>query len=250
MLPSCVLPSVDDVSVQPNLDRAALPRDTAPESVAGARRVLGTAQTASSISPIRPSHDWATIRTFTRRHSVLLACLATLSVHLLSLTRQLGSDEGGFATAAAGDQVGFLLGRRWGPRLFNRPDSRLFSRTHAQRAHHFFTRHGSKTVVLARFLPVVRSFTPVVAGAVRMPYRRFTFYNLAGALLWAVGILTAGYFLGGVPIVAAHVELIAIAMVALSLVPAGLALAKHRRNRAPDINIIAPNDLEPVAGHA
>src|SRR5680860_1619926 len=83
-----------------------------------------------------------------------------------------------FAAAAAGDQVGFLLGRRWGPRLFNRPDSRLFSRTHAQRAHHFFTRHGSKTVVLARFLPVVRSFTPVVAGAVRMPYRRFTFYNL------------------------------------------------------------------------
>ena len=155
-----------------------------------------------------------------------------------------------FAAAAAGDQVGFLLGRRWGPRLFNRPDSRLFSRTHAQRAHHFFTRHGSKTVVLARFLPVVRSFTPVVAGAVRMPYRRFTFYNLAGALLWAVGILTAGYFLGGVPIVAAHVELIAIAMVALSLVPAGLALAKHRRNRAPDINIIAPNDLEPAAGHA
>lgn len=136
-----------------------------------------------------------------------------------------------FAAAAAGDQVGFMLGRRWGQRLFNRPDSRLFSRAYAQRAHHFFARHGSKAVVLARFVPVVRSFIPVVAGAVRMPYRRFTFYNLAGALLWAVGILTAGYFLGGVATVAAHVELIAVAMVALSLVPVGLGYARGRRKR-------------------
>lgn len=155
-----------------------------------------------------------------------------------------------FAAAAAGDQVGFLLGRRWGPRLFNRPDSRFFSRAHAERAHHFFARHGSKAVVLARFVPVVRSFIPVVAGAVRMPYGRFTFYNLAGALLWAVGILTAGYFLGGVPIVAAHVELIAVAMVALSLVTAGLALVRHRRTRVADINIVAPDDLEKVGSRS
>lgn len=155
-----------------------------------------------------------------------------------------------FTAAAAGDQVGFLLGRRWGPRLFNRPDFRFFSRAHAERAHHFFARHGSKAVVLARFVPVVRSFIPVVAGAVRMPYRRFTFYNLAGALLWAVGILTAGYFLGGVPIVAAHVELIAIAMVALSLVPAGLALVRHRRTRVADINIATPDDLEKVGSRS
>lgn len=149
-----------------------------------------------------------------------------------------------FAAAAAGDQVGFLLGRRWGPRLFNRPDSRFFSRTHAERAHHFFARHGAKAVVLARFVPVVRSFIPVVAGAVRMPYRRFTVYNLGGALLWAVGLLTAGYFLGGVPIVAAHVELIAIAVVAFSLLPAGLALARRRRNKVSDIPIVAQGGLE------
>ena len=115
MLPSCVLPSVDDVSVQPNLDRAGLARDTAPESVTGARRVLGAAQTASSISPIRRTHDPATIRTFAQRHSVLLACLATLSVHLLSLTRQLGSDEGGFAMVARHWRDGgpFLYGPQW-----------------------------------------------------------------------------------------------------------------------------------------
>lgn len=77
-----------------------------------------------------------------------------------------------FAAAAAGDQVGFLLGRRWGPRLFNRPESRFLSGGAAERAHHFFARHGAKAVVLTRFVPVVRCFIPVVAGAVRMPYTR------------------------------------------------------------------------------
>lgn len=115
MLPSCVLPSVDDVSVQPNLDRADLARGIAPESVAGARRLLGATRTVPSLRPIRPTRDWATIRTFTRRHSVMLACFATLSVHLLSLTRQLGSDEGGFAMVARHSRDGgpFLYGPQW-----------------------------------------------------------------------------------------------------------------------------------------
>lgn len=154
-----------------------------------------------------------------------------------------------FAAAAAGDQVGFLLGRGWGPRLLNRPDSRCFSRAHAARAHQFFARHGSKAVVLARFVPVVRSFVPVVAGAVQMPHRRFTLYNLGGALLWAVGILTAGFFLGGIPIVAAHVELIGMAMVVLSLAPAGLALARRRRNRVPEVRDGVPDCASPLQRH-
>src|SRR5690606_30300414 len=112
MLPACVLPSVDDASVQPNLDRADPARGTAPESVAGVRRLLGAPRTVPSLRPIRPTHDWATIRTFTRRHSVMLACFATLSVHLLSLTRQLGSDEGGFAMVGQHSRDGgpFLYG--------------------------------------------------------------------------------------------------------------------------------------------
>ena len=115
MLTSCVLPSVTDMSVQPNLDRADLTRGTGPGSGAGARLFPGNARTVPSIAPIGPTHDWATIRTFTRRHSVMLACLATLSVHLLSLSRQLGSDEGGFAMVARHWRDGgpFLYGPQW-----------------------------------------------------------------------------------------------------------------------------------------
>jgi membrane protein DedA with SNARE-associated domain len=136
---------------------------------------------------------------------------------------------GVFIAACAGDQVGYLLGRRAGPRLFNRPDSRFFSHTRADRAQEFFARHGSKTVVIARFVPVVRTFTPVVAGVGRMPYRRFLVYNVAGAFAWGVGVLAAGFFLGGVPFVAAHVELILLSVVAISLVPATVAVIRHRR---------------------
>src|SRR4051812_12638403 len=82
--------------------------------------------------------------------------------------------------AFLGDQVGYLIGRRLGPRLFTRPDSRLFSRRHALRAHEFFQRHGAKAVVLARFVPIVRTFTPTVAGVGAMPYARFVSYNAIG----------------------------------------------------------------------
>jgi membrane-associated protein len=130
--------------------------------------------------------------------------------------------------ACAGDQVGYLLGRRLGPRVFNRPDSRLFARANAERAQAFFARHGPKAVVLARFVPVIRTFAPMVAGVGLMPYRRFLVYNVAGALAWGLGLLTAGYFLGGIPFVAAHVELIVLGVVALSLVPAAVVLGRHR----------------------
>jgi membrane protein DedA with SNARE-associated domain len=133
--------------------------------------------------------------------------------------------------AVAGDQVGYLLGRRFGPRVFRRSESRLFSRAHADRAQAFFAKHGPKAVVLARFLPVVRTFTPVVAGVARMQRRRFTAYNLAGAIAWTTGLLTVGFYLGGIPLIAAHVELFAIGMVALSLVPALLGLIRHRLRR-------------------
>ncbi|WP_156391259.1 MULTISPECIES: DedA family protein [unclassified Nocardioides] len=135
---------------------------------------------------------------------------------------------GVLVAAFVGDQVGYLIGRRGGPRVFNRPESRLFSQAHADRAQAFFARHGSKAVVLARFVPVVRTFAPVVAGVGRMPYRRFLVYNLIGALTWGVGVLTAGYFLGGVPFVADHVELIVLAVVAVSVVPVVVAGLRHR----------------------
>jgi membrane-associated protein len=134
---------------------------------------------------------------------------------------------GTFVAATAGDQVGYLVGRRFGPRLFNK-DSRLFSRRHASQAQEFFSRHGPKAVVLARFVPVVRTFTPVVAGVGTMGRRRFTAYNLIGAVTWGVGMLCGGYFLGGVPFVAAHVELLVVGIVTLSLVPAAIELLRRR----------------------
>lgn len=122
--------------------------------------------------------------------------------------------------AFIGDQVGYLIGRTVGPRLFTRPDSRLFSRRHVERAHAFFEKHGPKAIVLARFVPIVRTFTPTVAGVGAMPYRLFAFYNAVGAALWGVGMLSAGHLLGAVPFVAAHVEVMTLAVVALSLLPA------------------------------
>lgn len=133
--------------------------------------------------------------------------------------------------AVAGDQVGYLIGRRFGPRIFSRPESRWFSRSHAERAQAFFATHGAKAVVLARFLPVVRTFTPVVAGVARMPRSRFTAYNVVGGLAWTLGLVAVGYFLGGIPLIAAHIELFAIAMVALSLLPALIGVLRHRITR-------------------
>lgn len=135
---------------------------------------------------------------------------------------------GAAVAATVGDQVAYLIGRRWGPRLFSKEDSRWLSRDHVARSQQFFDRHGPKAVVLARFLPVVRAMTPAVAGLARMPRRRFTAYNVGGGLLWTVGLLAAGFFLGGVPFVAAHVELLAIGMVLASLVPAAVVYARRR----------------------
>ena len=135
------------------------------------------------------------------------------------------------AAAVAGDQVGYLLGRRFGPLVFSRPESRWFSRSHAERAQGFFDRHGSRAVVLARFLPVVRTFTPVVAGVARMPRGLFTAYNVVGGLAWTLGLVTVGFFLGGIPLIAGHIELLAIGMVALSLIPALVGVLRHRSAR-------------------
>lgn len=136
--------------------------------------------------------------------------------------------SGVFAAAAAGDQVGYLLGRRFGPRVFAREESRVFTPAHAARAAAFYERFGPKAVILGRFVPIVRTFIPVTAGVGRMAYGRFAVFNLIGALVWAVGIVLAGYFLGGVPIIAAHIELLTVAAVTLSLIPAIIALVRRR----------------------
>ena len=133
------------------------------------------------------------------------------------------------AAAVAGDQFGYLFGRRFGPGLFRRPDSRLFKRQNLTRAQGFFDRYGARSIILARFVPIVRTFTPIVAGASRMHYRSFLSYNVIGGAGWATGVTVLGYFLGQVAFVRSNIELILVGIVVLSVVPIGVELLRGRR---------------------
>lgn len=124
-----------------------------------------------------------------------------------------------FASAAAGDQVGYLFGRRVGPAIFRRPKSRLFDPVNVERAEKFFERRGPAALIIARFVPVVRTFVPIVAGVGNMNYRRFVLFNLIGALLWGVGVTTLGYFLGEVGFVKRNLDVVAVLIVAVSIIP-------------------------------
>ena len=131
--------------------------------------------------------------------------------------------------AIAGDQVGYSIGRKAGPALFDRPDSRLFQQEYVDKAYAYFERHGARTIVIARFVPVVRTFAPVVAGVSRMRYRTFLTYNVVGGLLWGVGVTLLGYSLGGVRFIADNVEPIILGVVVLSVIPIVLELVRARR---------------------
>ncbi|MDX3238642.1 VTT domain-containing protein [Streptomyces sp. ME03-5709C] len=130
--------------------------------------------------------------------------------------------------AVAGDQVGYLFGRKVGPSLFRRPDSRLFKQENVEKAHEFFERHGAKSIVLARFVPIVRTFTPIIAGVSRMNYRVFVTYNLVGGLLWGAGVTLLGYWLGQIAFVHEHIELILVGIVLLSVVPIAIEFLRAR----------------------
>jgi len=130
--------------------------------------------------------------------------------------------------AIAGDQVGYLFGKRVGPALFRRPNSRLFKQENVLKAHEFFEKYGPRSVVLARFVPIVRTFTPIVAGVSGMRYRTFVIYNVIGGILWGSGVTLLGYFLGQVPFVRTNIEFILIGIVAISVVPIAIELLRAR----------------------
>ena len=134
-----------------------------------------------------------------------------------------------FAAAALGDQVGYLFGRKAGPAVFTREDTRLFRQSHVTSAHDFLERHGPKTILLARFVPVVRTFAPIVAGVGHMRYRTFLTYNVIGAFFWAVGVTTLGHFLGNIGIVRDNIEIAVLGVVAISLMPVAIEIARNRR---------------------
>ena len=137
---------------------------------------------------------------------------------------------GCFVAAVAGDQVGYAFGVRVGPALFKRPDSRVFKQEYVEKASHFFERYGAKTIVLARFVPVVRTFAPILAGVGTMRYRVFVTYNVLGALLWAVGITTLGYVLGEViPDIDKYLLPVILLIIALSVAPIAVEVLRNRR---------------------
>jgi membrane-associated protein len=130
--------------------------------------------------------------------------------------------------AVLGDQVGYLIGNKFGPSVFNKPKSRFFDPANVDKAHAFFEKHGSKTIVLARFVPIVRTFVPTVAGVSKMHYRTFVSYNVIGGVLWAFLLTFLGYFLGKIDVVKNNIEIAAIVIVFISVLPIILEWRKHR----------------------
>ena len=137
------------------------------------------------------------------------------------------------AAAVAGDSVGYALGARIGPRLFTREKSWLFNPRHVVRTREFYARHGAKTIVIARFVPIIRTFAPVVAGVGAMPYRRFLLYNVAGGLGWVLSMTWAGYLLGNVvPNIDRHIHVVVIVVIVLSVIPIGVEIIRERRRQS------------------
>jgi membrane-associated protein len=137
------------------------------------------------------------------------------------------------AAAVAGDSVGYAIGLRLGPRIFTREKSLLFNPRHVERTRAFYARHGAKTIVIARFVPIVRTFAPVVAGVGQMHYPRFLFYNVAGGVGWVTSMTWGGYLLGhAVPNIGAHIHVVVVVVIVLSLIPMVVEIVRERRRRS------------------
>ena len=131
--------------------------------------------------------------------------------------------------AIAGDQVGYFIGRKAGPAIFNKPDSRWFRQEYVDKSAAFFDKYGARTIVLARFVPIVRTFAPVMAGVSRMRYRTFVTFNIIGGVLWGAGVVSLGHALGKVEFVEKNIEFILIGIVGLSVMPIAFEFWRARR---------------------
>ncbi|MFE7171141.1 DedA family protein [Streptomyces sp. NPDC057616] len=151
--------------------------------------------------------------------------------------------------AIAGDQAGYLFGKKVGPSLFSRPDSRLFKQENVVKAHEFFEKYGPKSLVLARFVPIVRTFTPIIAGVSGMRYRSFITFNVIGGVLWGAGVTLLGSWLGNVDFVHKNIEAILILIVLISVVPIAIeflrARSKARKNPGTPAAAPAPERHQP-----
>jgi membrane-associated protein len=133
------------------------------------------------------------------------------------------------AAAIIGDAVGYMLGRHAGPVVFNRPDSRFLKQEHLLRTKAFYEKHGGKTIIYARFVPIIRTFAPFVAGVAQMPYHRFAAFNVFGGIGWVIAMTMAGYTLGNIPAIRAHFEKVVVGIVLVSVLPIGVEYLRSRR---------------------
>jgi len=133
-----------------------------------------------------------------------------------------------FAGAVLGDGVNFRIGRWCGPRVFRWENSRFFNRAAFDKTHSFYEHHGGKTIVIARFLPILRTYAPFVAGVAEMPTTRFTLFNIVGAAIWVGSLCTAGYLFGNLPVIKNNLTLVILAIIAISLLPLVIGWLKHR----------------------
>ena len=161
---------------------------------------------------------------------LLIATGLDMNVYVLGLALNIA--------AILGDAVNYWFGRITGPKIFVRDDSLFFKKKHVERAHEFYVKHGAKTIVLARFMPIVRTFAPLVAGVAKMDYRVFAIYNVIGGTAWIWSMLFTGYFLGSyVPGIDKYIELVIIVVIFLSILPGIIAWwRERRRHQQPDVS--------------
>lgn len=145
---------------------------------------------------------------------------SALNVHLMVVLM--------ITAAILGDLVNYTIGRYFGHRLFRNPDSRIFRRRYLEVTQAFYARHGGKTIVLARFVPIVRTFAPFVAGMSEMRYRKFVVYNVLGAVLWVVLFCYLGYWVGDLPVVKNNLKVLLVVIIVASILPAVIEIARHR----------------------
>ncbi len=146
-----------------------------------------------------------------------------LYVHLLVLII--------IGAAILGDASNYLIGRFFGQKLFNNPNSKIFKQSYLEKTHHFYEKYGGKTIILARFVPIVRTFAPFVAGMGRMSYRHFSFFNVVGGIVWVVLFIYAGYFFGGLQFVQNNLKLLIVVIIVISVLPAIVEVYREKRKQ-------------------
>ena len=156
----------------------------------------------------------------------LIAAQGYLDIYILNVSLIIA--------AIVGDQVGYLFGRKTGPRIFKREKSRFFAKDHLVKANQFYERYGGKAIIYARFVPFARTFAPIVAGVGMMNYRKFVTFNILGGLLWVLSMTLAGYFFGNIPFVKKNFEYVIIGVILLSLLPVVLGYLKHKKESKLD----------------